>query len=107
MELWLVFILLFLIVLAVFLFGCLCGAKFQKTSKETKEQVLLRENEDLKKQIEDLINNNELHFIGQLLVDTDDKSVYMSFIEDPQKLKNGELVSIQALVVESQQKQDS
>ena len=83
MEWWLVFIFLFLLEVLVFCIGYLCGAKFQKTSEK-----------------------NELHFIGQLLVDTEDKSVYMSFIEDPQKLKNGELVSIQALMVGSQQKQD-
>ena len=80
MEWWLVFIFLFLLAVLVFCIGYLCGAK---TSEK-----------------------NELHFIGQLLVDTEDKSVYMSFIEDPQKLKNGELVSIQALMVGSQQKQD-
>lgn len=84
MDWWIVYILWVLITFVVFMIGYLYGIKHQKTSEK-----------------------NELHFIGQLLVDTDDKSVYMSFMEDPQKLKNGELVSIQALVVESQQKQDS
>ena len=50
---------------------------------------------------------SEDKIIGQLLIDTEDETVYATFLSDPSGLKNNELVKMQVLIVASQQNQST